>query len=244
MPIDLSRYDAVTFDCYGTLIDWDTGVANFLGPWSLSSDFEGTIADVIASFAKHQRAQQQSKPFKNYRMVIHDALAAAISELGGRISADELDTFSQSVGTWPAFTDTVDALRQLKRAGKHLGVISNVDNSSFEETHRRLGALIDTVVTAEMVHTYKPDLAMFDALFSALEEDKIERSRVLHLAQSRFHDVAPGNQIDLDVVWIDRRHGRPGHGVTVDSSAEPLARYVSLEAFCNAMFDVQATQVA
>lgn len=234
MPIDLSRYDAVTFDCYGTLIDWDTGVANFLGPWAVRSDFEGTVTDVIARFAMHQRAQQQSSPFKNYRSVIHDALAAAIGELGGRISADELDSFSRNVGTWPAFTDTIDALRQLKRAGKHLGVISNVDNSSFDETHGHLGDLIDTVVTAEMVRTYKPDPRMFDALFGALEKKHIDRSRVLHLAQSRFHDVAPGNQIGLDVVWIDRRHGRPGHGVTIASSAEPLARYVSLEAFCNA----------
>jgi 2-haloacid dehalogenase/putative hydrolase of the HAD superfamily len=232
MSLDLTGYKAITFDCFGTLIDWDTGVANFLGPWAVRTGFAGTVADVIGRFAEHQYANQRVRPFKNYRDVIRDAMAAAVTDLGGAISARELDAFAAHVGDWPAFADTIDALRHLKSLGLHLGVVSNVDNASFADTHVRLGGLIDTIVTAEMVGAYKPDRAMFEALFKELGKKGIVKSDVLHLAQSRFHDVAPGNEIGLDVVWIDRRHGRPGKGVTVAADAEPMARFVSLEDFC------------
>jgi 2-haloacid dehalogenase len=233
MSLDLNGYKAITFDCFGTLIDWDTGVANFLGPWAVRTGFAGTVADVIGLFAKHQYTNQRIRPFKNYRDVIRDAMAAAVSDLRDTISSQELDTFAEHVGDWPAFADTVDSLRHFKSLGLHLGVVSNVDNASFADTHVRLGGLIDTVVTAEMVGAYKPDLQMFGTLFSELAKKGIAKSEVLHLARSRFHDVAPGNEIGLDVVWIDRRHGRAGKGVTVPADAEPMARFVSLEDFCN-----------
>lgn len=235
MDIDIARYDAVTFDCYGTLIDWDTGVANALGPWAVRAGLPGTVAELVGRFAVRQRQQQSRRPFRGYRTVLRDALAEAVADLGGVIAADDLEAFAGGVGDWPAFPDTVDALRRLKRLGRHLGVLSNVDDASFEASHRRLGGLIDTVVTAGQVGCYKPDLAMFEALFAALGARGIARDRILHVAQSRFHDVAPGRELGLDVVWIDRRHGRPGQGVTVPADAEPLARFTSLEAFCAAV---------
>lgn len=235
MLVDDTPYDAVTFDCFGTLIDWDTGIANFLGPWAVRSGFGGRISDLTAQFAQRQYENQRLRPFKNYRTVLRDAMAQAVQDLGGHMTEDELDRFASDIGQWPAFADTVDALRQLRASGLHLGVLSNVDNTSFADTHRRLGNLIDTVVTAEMAQAYKPDLEMFDALFTALSSKGICRNRVLHVAQSRFHDVAPGNQLGLDVVWIDRRHGRPGKGVTVPADVEPKMRFLSLEAFCDSV---------
>lgn len=232
MKIDFERYDAVTFDCYGTLIDWDTGVANFLGPWAVKTGFPGTVSDLLGKFGEYQRKNQGIKPFKNYRIVIRDALASAVTELGGAISDDDLDAFASSVETWPAFPDTVDGLRHLKASGLHIGVLSNVDSLSFEASHVRLGGLVDTIVTAEMVEAYKPDLEMFHTLFAALKAKGIRQDRILHLAQSRFHDVAPGNEIGLDVIWIDRRFGRPGHGVTIESDAEPKLRFSNLAEFC------------
>lgn len=234
MKIDLTEYDAVTFDCYGTLIDWDSGVANILGPWAVRSNFPDSVSALIEKFAERQYANQCLHPFKNYREVLHDAISEAVASMASVMDTEQLDTFAASVGTWPAFTDTIDSLRTLKSRGLHLGILSNVDNSSFAESHLRLGGLIDTIVTAEMVQTYKPDLKMFEALFEALQQKGIHKDRILHVAQSRFHDAAPGEKIGLDVIWIDRRYGRPGKGVTIPSEVKPYAKFNSLEAFCEA----------
>lgn len=232
MTLDIGNYDAVTFDCYGTLIDWDTGVSNFLGPWAINSGFKHPISMLVEKFAERQFRNQRARPFKNYPAVLQDALRQAITSLGATASDDFLDQFAASVGTWPAFADTVDALRVLKSNGLHLGIVSNVDNASFVGSHERLGGVIDTVVTAEMTKAYKPDLNMFEALFSALEDKGIRRDRILHVAQSQFHDVAPGNKVGLDVVWINRRHGKPGKGVTIFDDAEPMMQFHNLEEMC------------
>ncbi|MEM1432708.1 MAG: HAD-IA family hydrolase [Pseudomonadota bacterium] len=234
-PIDSARYDAVTFDCYGTLIDWDTGIANQLGPWAVRTQFPATVAELIGRFADHQRKHQAGRPIQAYRAVLRAALADAVADFAGSITSRDLDAFAAGVGSWPAFPDSIDALRQLKQMGKHLGVLSNVDNASFDTTHRQLGGQIDTIVTAEVVGAYKPDRAMFEALFEALAARGIARDRVLHVAQSQFHDVAPGQALGLDVIWIDRRQGRPGRGVTIPSDAEPTARFTNLDRFARAL---------
>lgn len=233
--LDPARYDAITFDCYGTLIDWDTGIANAFGPWAVKTGFPGSVADLVERFAHHQRERQIVRPALDYRDVIFQAFEGAAGDLGRFVSDEDLAAFSRSVGAWPCFPDTLDALRTLKAGGFHLGVVSNVDNASFEDTHKRLGGMIDTVVTAETVGACKPDPKMFEALFSALAARGIARKRILHIAQSRFHDVAPGNELGLDVVWIDGRHGRPGKGVSIPSDARPLTRFDSLEAMCDSL---------
>ena len=230
--LDPDRYDAITFDCYGTLVDWDTGIANAFGPWVVKNRFAGTVAGLVERFARHQREKQIVRPALNYRDVIGQAFENAAGDLGGFVSEEDRAAFSRSIGTWPCFPDTIDALRSLKSKGFHLGVVSNVDNASFEDTHERMGGTIDTAVTAETVGAYKPDLRMFEALFSTLAARGIARKRILHVAQSRFHDVAPANELGLDVVWIDRRHGRPGKGIGIPSAAEPLAKFDSLEEMC------------
>ena len=103
-----------------------------------------------------------------------------------------------------------------------------MDEVSFAETSGRLGGLIDTDVTAESIGAYKPDPRMFEALFARLAAQGIDRRRILHVAQGRFHDVAPGRAAGLDVVWVDRRAGRPGRGITVESDAEPTLRVTGL----------------
>ena len=235
MPLEPARYDAVTFDCYGTLIDWDTGVANALGPWVVRSGLQGTVAALIEGFARRQQERQRRRPIEPYTSLIANAFDEAARDLGGAPCERDRSAFGNSVGSWPAFPDTVDALRRLRACGLHLGVLSNVDRASFAATQERLGGLFDTVVTAEDVGAYKPDPRMFEALFEALGAKGVARDRVLHVAQSRFHDVAPGRALDLDVVWIDRRSGRPGRGVMIPSNAEPSHRFTSLEAFCDAL---------
>lgn len=222
------RYDAVSFDCYGTLIDWDAGASAFFQDWSASRNvpFDGNTG--LSKFAQAQYRHQQSRPFKGYRQVLADAFADMAIELGISVDRADLDAFAASVGTWPAFNDTVASLRSLKAHGCHLAVLSNVDTASFEQTHLWLEHQIDTIVTAEMAGAYKPDLRMFETLLSALNGQGISPQQILHVAQSRFHDVAPANEIGLDVVWIDRRHGQPGSGITIASPAEPMARFNNL----------------
>ena len=232
MALDRTRYDAVTFDCYGTLIDWDTGVANAIGPWVACNPKAPGVTKLIAAFAKAQKRHQGNRPAWGYRRVLKEAMSDACADLGYSMDDDTAETFSESVETWPAFQDTVDALRDLKGAGYLLGIVSNVDDASLARTRVRLGGLIDLAVTAEAVGAYKPDLTMFEALFASLEEQGIRRERVLHVAQSRHHDVEPANQLGLDCVWIDRRAGRPGVGVTIEASGKPMARFESMEAFC------------
>ncbi len=229
--IDASRYTAISFDCYGTLIDWDSGAGAFFAEWMGQARLGGADVDVLEIFAQAQYAHQSTRPFKPYPDVLADAFGDVAQLIGKRSDKSEAFAFAQSVGTWAPFADTVDSLRRLKELGFHLAVLSNVDDISFTTTHARLGNLIDTAVTTEMVGTYKPDPAMFDALFAALGTKGIGRGQLLHVAQSRFHDVAPANAIGLDVVWIDRRHGRSGTGISMASDAEPMGRFESLAAF-------------
>lgn len=232
--IDASRYAAISFDCYGTLIDWDSGAAAYFQDWMVRTGTGEASSDVLQIFAEAQHAHQSVRPFKPYRRVLADAFEDTARAIGKRSDKLEADRFAASVGSWLPFADTVESLQRLKDLGIHLAVLSNVDNASFAETRKHLGTTIDTVVTAEMTGAYKPDLAMFEALFSALEAKGIGRDSLLHVAQSRFHDVAPGTAIGLDVVWIDRRHGRAGSGITIASDAEPIARFESLSEFVSA----------
>lgn len=233
MTLQAANYDAITFDCYGTLIDWDTGVANAFGPKLVGQAKGAFVAKTVMAFAKAQKMHQGRRPVMDYRDILARALLDAGDQTGLKINETVAIDFSNSVGNWPAFPDTLDSLLRMKAAGYVLGVASNVDRASFEETHVRLGGLIDVAVTAEESGAYKPDLKMFDALFAALAKAGIKRDRILHVAQSQHHDVVPGNAIGLDVVWIDRRAHRPGAGVTIPDSGTPVARYESLEAFCN-----------
>ncbi len=228
MELEIDAYDAVTFDCYGTLIDWDVGVANMLGPWAVRHGVEAGCSDLLATFAEAQYRHQRIEPFKPYREVLTGAFRDLAADYAVAPGEAELDTFAGSVGGWPRFLDSIASLRWLKAAGRHLAVASNVDDSSFARTRERLGGLIDTAVTAESVGAYKPDPRMFEALIGRLGEAGVDRDRILHVAQSRFHDVAPGRAAGLDVVWVDRRAGRPGRGITIESDAEPTFRVTSL----------------
>ena len=228
------HYGAVSFDCYGTLIDWDAGAGAFFQDWAVSRNVPFDRSTVLSAFARAQYRHQQSRPFKGYRQVLADAFADMAAELGVSADRGDLDAFAASVGTWPAFNDTVESMRILKTRGCHLAVLSNVDTASFEPTHLRLESQIDTVVTADAAGAYKPDLQMFETLLSALNGQGISSAQILHVAQSRFHDVAPANEIGLDVVWIDRRHGLPGSGITIASHAKPLTRFNNLADFVDA----------
>ena len=225
-PIDYAQVDALTFDCYGTLIDWETGLTDAFRPILDAHEIDADGDDVLVSYARHEAAAEAG-PFLPYRDVLAAGLRGVAAELGLTPTDDEVAAFSGSVVDWPAFPDSVDALARLKRRFR-LGVITNCDDDLFAASNRRLAVEFDWIVTAQQVGSYKPDEANFQVAFERLG---LPRDRIVHVAQSLFHDHVPAKRLGLTTVWIDRRHDRPGSGATPPADARPDARFPDMASF-------------
>ena len=214
--IDFSRFDAITFDCYGTLIDWEQGILNALQPVLAPHGVDAGEDELLERYARHEAALEAGA-YLPYREVLAGSLRGLCGELGFSPSDDDARGFAQALGDWPAFHDTAPALRRLHERFR-LGVITNCDRDLFALSNRRLGVTFDWVVTAQDARAYKPGHAPFELAFSTID---VPRDRILHAAQSLFHDHVPGKKLGLTTVWVDRRHGRPGSGATPPASATP-----------------------
>ena len=227
MPIDFGCFEALTFDCYGTLIDWETGL--LAGLRDALPALDAPDDELLEAYAAHE-AEAEAGPYLTYREI----LAAGVRGIGrahGVDPADDaVDRFSVSVGDWPAFPDSAEALERLKRRFR-LGVITNCDTDLFAASNERLGVAFDWVVTAEQARSYKPSLRPFELAFETIT---VPRERILHVAQSLFHDHVPAKALGLTTVWIDRRRGRVGFGATPPAAATPDATYPSLADFADA----------
>jgi 2-haloalkanoic acid dehalogenase type II len=231
----LSDFDVLTFDCYGTLIDWESGLAAAIGPWLRRHGVKAPFDRVLELFALCQSAQEDETPAMLYSEVLAHTLRRMAKAWDVEATDDEAVAFGASVGDWPAFADSPGALAYLKRHYK-LVVLSNVDHASFAGSNRRLGVEFDAVYTAEDVGSYKPDLRNFRYLLDRLENMGVAKERILHVAQSRYHDHAPAQKIGLRSAWIDRRHGKPGGGATkpVNLARDPDFYFPSLAALAEA----------
>jgi 2-haloacid dehalogenase len=216
MPIDFADYDALTFDCYGTLIDWETGILNGLEPVLAAHAIELDDGALLEAYARHEAALEAG-PYLIYRDVLAGSLRQLGEELGFTPSDEELQAFSGSVVDWPAFDDSADALRQLKQRFR-LGVITNCDDDLFAASNRRLDVEFDWIITAQQAQSYKPGVRGFELAFERID---VPRERILHVAQSLFHDHVTAKRLGMTTVWIDRRAGREGFGATPPASAEP-----------------------
>ena len=207
--IDFDRIDALTFDCYGTLIDWETGISRGL---RAILDPRGVQAgdDALLEAYAREEAALEAGPYLRYREVLARAARGVAAGFGVTPTDEELATFGGSVGDWPAFEDTAEALRRLKERFR-LGVITNCDDDLFAASNRRLGVTFDWVITAQQVGSYKPSHRNFDAAFAVID---VPIPRILHVAQSLFHDHVPAQARGLSTAWIDRRHDKPGSGAT------------------------------
>jgi 2-haloacid dehalogenase len=214
--IDFDRFDALTFDCYGTLIDWERGILNALQPVLAPRGVDTGEEELLALYAGHE-AELEAGPYLPYREVVAAALRRLVADLGHEASDDETAEFADAVGDWPAFPDTAAALRHLQEHFR-LGVITNCDRDLFARSNRRLGVTFDSVVTAEDAGAYKPSFVPFELAFATLD---VSRERILHVAQSLYHDHAPAKELGLTTVWVDRRHDREGFGATPEAVAEP-----------------------
>jgi 2-haloalkanoic acid dehalogenase type II len=231
-----ATYGALSFDCYGTLIDWETGILQSLQPWCAWRGIELAPEELLALFARHENVVESEHPRMLYPQVLAESLRRIASSLGSDASDEECGEFGASVGAWPAFADTALALRRLKQRYR-LIIVSNIDRASFARSNRRLGVDFDLVVTAEDVGSYKPSLGHFASLFTELPDLGVERGELLHVAQSLFHDHEPARQLGLPSVWIDRRHDRPGSGATPVTEVDVAWRFTSLAEFADAALD-------
>ena len=235
IEIDNNRYDAITFDCYGTLIDWETGLTNYLRPLLLAHDCHA-IDGFLLEFFGRTEAALQARPYRAYRHVLTAVLAALGERLCFRPSSQALENFPQSIGDWLPFPDTVPALKALA-ARFQLVVISNIDDDLFQLTQARLGINFDHVITAAQVGAYKPDSRLFK---TALQRIAVPHGRILHVAQSLYHDIAPATALGFDTVWIDRHDGHGG-GATLTGQATPTWTLHNLSELAAALKVVEST---
>jgi 2-haloacid dehalogenase len=214
--LDFDAYDVLTFDCYGTLIDWEAGLlAALRGPLA-AHGVDASEDALLEAFARHE-AELEAGPYRSYREVLGGVLTAMLAHVGQVPSADEVAAFGGSVADWPAFPDSAAALARLHERFK-LGVITNCDDDLFAASERRLGVAFDWVVTAQQSKRYKPNPRGFELAF---ERIGLPPARILHVAQSLFHDHVTAKRLGLRTVWVDRRAGRPGGGATPPAEATP-----------------------
>ena len=218
--MELTDFSTLTFDCYGTLIDWEAGIVAALGPWAARHGLGLDDAALLDAFARAERHQQGAAPDMLYPAVLENVLAVIAAEAGVEAAADERAAFGRSIADWPAFPDSAAALAYLKRHYK-LVILSNVDNDSFRHSNRKLGVAFDLILTAQEIGSYKPDPRNFRALIDRLGEIGVTRERVLHVAQSLFHDHVPARKLGLASCWINRRAGRRDGGATM-APPEPV----------------------
>ncbi len=214
MTKSLTDFTTLTFDCYGTLIDWETGIARALEPWLARSGLSPSRNEVLESFAAAEEVHERATPAALYPDILRRSLAEMATAWGVPLEPAEANAFAASVGDWPAFPDSAEALAYLKQHYK-LVIISNVDRSSFARSNARLEIEFDLIVTAQDVGSYKPDLANFHYAFDKLAALGVAKEQILHTAQSLYHDHAPAAKLGLASLWINRRQDQAGGGATV-----------------------------
>ncbi|MFO1162305.1 MAG: haloacid dehalogenase type II [Reyranellaceae bacterium] len=213
--IDVTKFNTLTFDCYGTLIDWERGILAELRPWvnrngrqSLDDD---ALLETFGNIEADCEAETPGKLYPDILAEVHRRLAATWDI---KANADEATGFGQSVGRWPAFADSAASLQYLKRYYK-LVILSNVDRASFARSNEKLGVAFDRIITAQDVGSYKPSLKNFDHALADLERTfGTAKTDILHTAQSIFHDVVPARTKGLATMWINRRKPVGGWGAT------------------------------
>jgi 2-haloacid dehalogenase/putative hydrolase of the HAD superfamily len=237
----LSDYSTLTFDCYGTLIDWETGIYDALSPWLARAGVSARSDQVLEAFAQAESAQQAATPAMRYVELLTHVHAGLAKRFGLAPDTDAAAAFGASVKDWPAFPDSADALAYLKQHFK-LVILSNVDRASFAHSNARLGVTFDAIYTAEDIGSYKPDARNFTYLLNHLAERGIAKAEILHTAESLFHDHIPAKRVGLTTCWIHRRAGQEGHGATrvPDTEVKPDFRFESMAA----MADAHRAQVA
>ena len=215
MTLDLDAFEILSFDCYGTLVDWEAGIVAALAPVLARHGLSVPEPELLEAYASLEAGQERMEPFRPYGRVLREVVDRLGRRFGFTASDTERSVLADSIGRWPPFPDTREALRALRKRYR-LAIISNVDDDLFAETARTLGVSFDWIVTAQQAGSYKPSLANFNLALARLAAP---REKILHVAQSLYHDIEPATRLGLATVRIDRRRGRPGSGATPPAEA-------------------------
>ena len=218
----LRDFKVLSFDCYGTLVDWEAGIWAALEPLVQKCREKPSRETALAAYGEAEAAQEHETPHLIYRdilVLVHGRLAAT---WGAPLNKAADRAFGDSIGDWPAFPDTVEALHYLKQRFK-LVILSNVDRQSFAATNKRLGVAFDVICTAQDIGSYKPDLRNFDYLLARVREIGFEKPDILHTAQSLYHDHAPAEALGIARCWINRR-GDKGRGSGATKSVAKMPK--------------------
>ncbi|NHO32548.1 haloacid dehalogenase type II [Acetobacter fallax] len=216
----LSQFKVLTFDCYGTLIDWESGIINALRPLTDRVSRPLSRDEILQAHARYESRQQKWTPGRPYPAILASVYRRLAEEWGVACGVSEAENYGASVPSWPAFPDSAEALAYLKQHFK-LVILSNVDFRSFSGSNTRLQVEFDGIYTAEDIGSYKPSPRNFEYMLEYLADLGLEKDDILHTAESLFHDHTPANAFGLASCWIYRRHAQQGFGATMDPGAMP-----------------------
>ena len=231
----LTDFSVLSFDCYGTLIDWETGIRSALAPWRRRENIQVDDQGFMEAFGRHEWHEEEEHPTLAYPKILERVLKRMAGDWGVYVSPDDMKAFGRSVGNWPPFPDSALALAYFKRYYK-LVILSNVDRESFSYSNAKLSVEFDQIYTAQDIGSYKPDMENFQYLITHLEDLGIKSASILHVAESLYHDHIPAKKLGLTTTWIHRRHDKKGHGATRPPTEEvqPDFRYTSMFEFAEA----------
>jgi 2-haloalkanoic acid dehalogenase type II len=220
IAVQLTDFDTLTFDCYGTLIDWESGIFDGLRPLLERVEHALTRDQVLEAHARHESSQQSYTPGKRYQDLLAIVYKRLAQEWGIAYTHEECVAYGRSIRDWPAFADSADALQYLAEHYR-LVILSNVDNESFTYSNSKLRVRFDAVMTAEDIGSYKPSPRNFRYMLDKLSGYGVRKETILHTAESLFHDHKPANEAGLASCWIYRRHAQQGFGATMDPGLQP-----------------------
>lgn len=220
----LTDYKVLTFDCYGTLIDWESGMVEALQPLTRQVKPELARDRILEAHARHESSQQRYTPTMRYRHLLAVVYKRLAEEWNVAVKWNDCVSYGRSIRDWPAFADSPDALQYLKQHFK-LVILSNVDNEGFAHSNEKLAVEFDAILTAEDVGSYKPDSRNFQYMLEKLAARGISKEQILHTAESMFHDHKPANDFGLSSCWIFRRHAQQGFGATMNPGTMPTYNF-------------------
>ena len=228
--LDFKQFEWLSFDCYGTLVDWETGISDAVADSIASHDIKMSRSEILKLFSEVEPQIQQGGRYLEYRRVLRRVMSMIGIRLGVQFSESEMNCLVDTIGEWPVFPDTIDALRAMKSRYK-LAIISNVDDDLFAPSAAALGVELDAIITAQQCGGYKPDHKNFQV---AIERMEVEKDRWLHIAESLYHDIAPANQLGVASIWINRGNAGEG-GATRPTNAAPDMEFPDLATLTRAM---------
>jgi 2-haloacid dehalogenase len=215
-PLRFDQFEVITFDCYGTLIDWESGMLDAIGA-ALAAHSQKVDSDTVLKTYSELEPALQAGDYRPYREILGLVMRGLGERLGVKFSAKEEESLAHTLPTWKPFPDTVAALRRLKTKYR-LGIISNIDDDLFAATAQLLETSFDYVITAQQARSYKPSLRNFELALSTIG---LPREKILHAAESVYHDVIPAKNLGLHSVWVNRRMGRAGARASGTAAGEP-----------------------